>query len=197
MFRRVAALAALAAIVPLSTAVAHTGVGPTTGFAHGFLHPFGGADHLLAMVAVGLLAGIHGGRAVWLLPAGFLGTMIAGAGFGGVGLVPPGVEPVIALSVVVIAGLAAGGQRLPGPLLLSVVAGFALFHGMAHGAEIPARASGLLYGAGFTLATALLHALGLAVSLATPRLLRAGAAPVRLAAAAISIAGVALFVRAF
>lgn len=194
MDRRLAAVALFAILALPSAAGAHTGIGPTTGFAAGFLHPLTGADHLLAMLAVGLLAFAVGGRAMWLLPASFVVTIAVGGILGGAGLTLPGAERMLAASVVVIAGLATTGFRPPLALLAPLIAGFALFHGLAHGAEAPTDASGLAYGAGFLTATALLHALGLGgAALATSLPGRLAAGP-RLAAAAMSVVGLALLV---
>lgn len=192
MSRSAPALAALAAALFASTAEAHTGVGPTTGFVHGFLHPLGGADHLLAMLAVGMLAFLAGGRALWLLPASFVATMATGGVLATLGFAVAGIEPVLALSVVVIAGLAATGRPLPLSLLAPLVAGFALFHGLAHGAETPADASGLAYGAGFIAATVFLHLSGLAAAALALRAPRPSTVSVRLAAAAMSVAGLVM-----
>jgi urease accessory protein len=148
---------------------------PAVAFAHpghdgaslasGFLHPLGGVDHIIAMVAVGLLAARLGGRAVWLVPASFVATMgVAGlAGMMGAGL--PYVETGIALSVVVLAAVAVLGTAMPVAVAMGLVAFFAVFHGYAHGAEMPETMSGLAYGAGFVAATALLHGVGIALGL--------------------------------
>lgn len=196
MSRKLAAVTLSATLIAPVAASAHTGVGETSGFLHGFLHPLGGADHLLAMVAVGMLGFAVGGRALWLLPATFVLTMMAGGALGVAGLVLPALEPMIALSVVALAGLVASGRTLPLAALVSLTAIFALFHGVAHGAEMPAAASGLLYGVGFALATALLHATGLGLSLLAVRALAAGYATVRIAAAVMSLAGLVLFIGA-
>lgn len=177
---------------------AHTGAhigaaGGTGGLAHGFLHPLGGLDHLLAMVGVGLFASFLGGRALWLVPASFVAMMAVGGllGFAGVGLA--GVELGIALSVVVIGGALALGLSLPLVAAMALAGLFAVFHGHAHGTEMPAAASGLAYGLGFLAATALLHGAGLALGLALDRF--AGTASRRLAragGAAVSLAGIAI-----
>jgi urease accessory protein len=155
--------AASLALVP-TVAFAHPGhEGP--GLVAGFLHPLGGVDHIIAMVAVGLLAARLGGRALWLVPASFVGTMaVAGlAGMAGLGL--PYVETGIALSVVVLAAVAILGVAMPVAAAMGLVALFAVFHGYAHGAEMPETVSGLAYGAGFVAATALLHAIGIGLGL--------------------------------
>ena len=159
----------------LRIAAASLAFAPAVAFAHpghdgaslasGFLHPLGGVDHIIAMVAVGLLAARLGGRAVWLVPASFVATMgVAGlAGMMGAGL--PYVETGIALSVVVLAAVAVLGTAMPVAVAMGLVAFFAVFHGYAHGAEMPETMSGLAYGAGFVAATALLHGVGIALGL--------------------------------
>lgn len=183
----------LAAGILASPAAAHTGVGATAGMVHGFVHPVGGLDHVLAMVAVGLFAYLLGGRALWLVPAAFVAMMAVGGGLGMAGVAVPFVEIGIALSVVVIGGMVAFGRSLPVALAMAVVGGFAVFHGLAHGAEMPATASGLAYGAGFVTATALLHGGGLLAAFGLARL--SGTHGGRLARAgggAMAVAGVAL-----
>lgn len=166
------------------------------GFAGGFAHPFGGFDHLLAMLAVGLWAAQSATRAdnrsaLWLLPAAFVLPM--GAGFllalGGVAL--PGVEAGIALSVLILGLAVAFAVRLPLVAAMAVTALFALLHGHAHGVEM-GEGSAIAYAAGMLLATALLHAVGLigaglARQLTVPALTRA-------AGAAVAVAGVAILV---
>ena len=146
----------------------------------GFVHPFVGADHVLAMVAVGLWAAQLGGRWRWALPLAFVGAMTLGglAGFAGFAL--PGVEPMLAASVLVLGLVVALGVRWrAGGAALA--AAFAVFHGMAHVAELPAGAGPAGYAAGFIAATALLHAAGVALGLA-PRARLAGV-PIALAGA--------------
>ena len=146
-------------------ALAHTGAGTMHGFAAGFAHPLFGADHVLAMVAVGAWAALAGGRALWAWPAAFVAMMIAGALAGMTGAELPIMEAGIALSVLML-GLAVA---LRAPLHLAagaLVCGvFAVFHGFAHGAELPAGDGAATYVAGFALATALLHAAGLTIGL--------------------------------
>ena len=152
-------------------AFAHTGVGAHgSPLAAGLLHPLLGPDHLLAMVAVGLFAAMTGGRAVWALPASFVGGMVAGGllGFGGAAL--PVVEPAILASVILLGLAIAFALRPPLALACGAVALFGTAHGYAHGLEGPAL-GGAAYAAGFVLATATLHGLGLA--LGRPRIVRA------------------------
>jgi urease accessory protein len=159
----------------LRIAAALLALAPTVAFAHpghdgaslisGFLHPLGGFDHIIAMVAVGLLAARLGGRALWLVPASFVAAMaVAGlAGSAGIGL--PYVETGIAVSVVVLGAIVAFGVAMPVAAAMGLVAFFAVFHGYAHGIEMPETVSGLAYGLGFIAATALLHAIGIGLGL--------------------------------
>jgi urease accessory protein len=139
-----------------TAASAHVGHG-AEGFVQGFIHPIGGLDHVLAMLASGLLGAMIGGKAKWLVPLTFISAMVAGGALGASGFELPLVETMILVSVVVLAGLAVFGRSLGLSRLLPLIGGFALFHGFAHGAEMPANVSALQYAAGFVGATALLH----------------------------------------
>jgi urease accessory protein len=132
-------------------------------FAGGFAHPVFGLDHLLAMVAVGVWAAQLGGRARWIVPATFVSVMTLSAAFAQNGIVPAGMEQMIAASLLAFGLMIAMAKRLPLSAGLGLTALFAAFHGFAHGAEIPANSSGLSYGLGFVAATVLLHAAGLAL----------------------------------
>ncbi|MFO0986990.1 MAG: HupE/UreJ family protein [Alphaproteobacteria bacterium] len=160
-----AILAALAAALAAAPAVAHTGHG-LDGFAAGFAHPFGGIDHLLAMIAVGAWAAQQGGRAVWALPAAFLGAMALGGVFGFAGSSLAGTEGAILASVLVLGAVIAAAAKLPIAVAAPLVGAFALFHGLAHGAELPEDGNAPAYAAGFVAATALLHAAGIALAFA-------------------------------
>ncbi len=163
------AIIALATLLP-SAAFAHMGVGDTSGFAHGFMHPIGGLDHVFVMVAVGLLAARLGGRALWLVPLSFVTIMIVGgiAGVGGIGL--PFVELGIAGSILVLGLVIALGRQIPTPLAMALAGFFAIFHGHAHGTEMRVDAASFAYGAGIVAATALLHAAGIALGIGADRL---------------------------
>ncbi len=151
-------------------AEAHTGTGGISGFAHGFAHPFNGLDHLLAMVAVGVFAANLGGRALWLVPATFISMMAAGGIAGIHGLNLPFVETGIALSVIALGAMVALRWKAPVSVAVTLAGFFAVFHGHAHGSEIPVAASAVSYAGGFMLATAALHALGVGMRrLAIPR----------------------------
>jgi urease accessory protein len=181
---------ALAATLLPTLAVAHTGVGDTSGFLHGFEHPIFGLDHVLAMIAVGIFAWQLGGRAIWLVPITFVLVMAAGGVVGIAGINVPFVEMGIALSVVVLGAAVAFGVRAPVALAMGLVGLFAIFHGHAHGAEMPENASGLLYGLGFMAGTALLHLTGLAAGYGIGSVSdRYGRFIVRGAGAAIAVAG--------
>src|SRR5262249_12258850 len=140
--------AAITILLPIA-ASAHPGiVGHTHGFAYGFTHPFSGLDHIFAMVAVGLFAAHLGGRALWLVPLSFVSVMaLAGiAGMSGIAL--PFSEIGIALSVIVLGFVLALRLNVPTAAAMGLVGFFAIFHGYAHGAEMPGSTSGLLYGLG-------------------------------------------------
>ena len=151
----------LAYVTILPVAEAHTFGSQGAGLIAGLTHPFVGLDHLLAMIAVGIWAGQLGGRAVWLIPLTFVSVMAAAATLASFGLLLPFMEPAIACSVLVLGLLIAGSVRLPTSVGVLLVSLFAVFHGYAHGLELPQAASPILYGAGFVLATALLHGLGI------------------------------------
>ena len=176
-----------------SIALAHTGHGDATGFVHGFMHPLSGLDHLLAMILVGMFAYQLGGRALWLVPLSFVGVMALGGLLGVNGLPLPFVETGIALSVVVLGAVVAFGIKAPVAVAMGVTGLFAVFHGYAHGAEMPLDASGAAYGLGYMLVTALLHAAGigagLLIGMSTKTL---GANVYRAAGGLASMAGVAL-----
>jgi urease accessory protein len=155
-----------------SLAQAHPGLpGHTHGFTNGLLHPLTGLDHICAMVAVGLWAAQLGGRALWLVPTTFVSIMIIGGalGMGGAGIPYPYTEQGIAASVLVLGIFIAAAVRLPLAVNMAIVGLFALFHGYAHGAEMPKTASGLSYGIGFVVATASLHLAGIALGLTAQR----------------------------
>lgn len=161
--------AVLAAFIP-ATAFAHVGAGDTHGFVAGFGHPVGGIDHVLAMVTVGLLAWQLRGRALWLVPGAFVAMMAAGGTLGTAGMSLPYVETCIALSVVILGAIVAFDIRAPVAIAMGLVGTFAIFHGYAHGAEMPGDASGVAYGLGFASATALLHLSGIGLGFGLGRI---------------------------
>ena len=171
-----ALIAAALFLAAIPAALAHPGHGPATGFGGGLAHPFSGWDHLLAMIAVGYWAVQL--RAPRLLPAAFLIAMAAGALAGNwIGPVA-GMEQAIAASVLVLGLLIARQVRMPAAAGAAIVGAFAIFHGAAHAAEMPATAGALAYGCGFVAATALLLAAGVAAGSLAARLpARASRAP--------------------
>ncbi|WP_078120467.1 HupE/UreJ family protein [Thiosocius teredinicola] len=167
---------------------AHTDVGAASGFLSGFLHPVFGVDHLIAMVAVGLWGAQLGKPAIWILPITFPAVMALGALFGIAGLPLPGVEIGIAASALIL-GLMVTFAAKPALWIAGlVVAAFALWHGHAHGTEIPDATNPLAYGIGFVVSTGLLHLAGIIIGL----LVRwpAGAIMVRASGSAIAALGV-------
>jgi urease accessory protein len=184
MRRWTRAITALAGLLASGTAAAHVGIHSAGDLAAGFTHPFLGPDHLLAMVAVGIWAAQLGGRRLLMLPAAFVTFMAVGASLGAAGVPLPQVEGMVAVSVLAL-GCAVGlSARLTWHWAVPLVAAFALFHGHAHGAEMPDFAAPWRYFLGFALATALLHAAGVAAVSAArthPALVRAGGAAIALA----------------
>ncbi len=151
-------LGTAALLTSATAAQAHPGHGLAGGLAGGFVHPFTGLDHLLALLAVGLWAAQQGGRAAWGLPAAFLATMAAGFALALAGVSLPAVEPVAAASVLVL-GLAVG-SAVRAPLAGALLVGaFGLWHGYAHGGELAAGAAGPAL-AGMLAASATVQALG-------------------------------------
>ncbi|MEI7842449.1 MAG: HupE/UreJ family protein [Gallionellaceae bacterium] len=180
----------LLALLP-NLAFAHVGAGATHGFAHGAFHPFMGLDHLLAMVAVGLWATQLGGKAVWFVPLTFVSVMALGGLLGMAGIPLPFVELGILSSLLIFGLLIATAARLPLIASSGLVALFAVFHGFAHGAEMPQNASGLNYAMGFILATVTLHIVGIVVgnSLKSTQWLRWIGASIALFGSALYFAG--------
>lgn len=180
------ALSALA-LVDATPAAAHGGTGLAGGIAAGFAHPFGGLDHMLAMVAVGLWGAFLGRPLVTALPMVFPAMMAVGGALGIAGMPLPPVEIGIAVSVLVLGGLIAGAVRLGVVAACLIVAVFAVFHGYAHGLELPSAADPLGYSLGFVVATGLLHLAGIALGLVDrwPR----GRLAMRAAGGLIAIAG--------
>jgi urease accessory protein len=176
------------------TASAHDGSGVVGGFLAGFTHPLAGVDHLLAMVAVGLWGAVLGRPLVFALPVIFPTVMALGGVLGIAGAPMPPVEIGIALSVLLLGGAIAAAFKAPVWAACLLVAVFAIFHGYAHGAELPAAADPVGYSLGFVLATGLLHLAGVAIGLlhGHPR----GMILVRTLGGLIAAAGVYFLVRA-
>ena len=179
----------LAAVLAACPAFAHSGDGLSGGFAGGFAHPIFGPDHVIAMVAVGLWGAFLGAPAIWLLPIVFPLVMAFGGVLGILGVPLPGVEIGIAMSAVVLGLMVALAARPPLWVAAVLVGVFAVFHGHAHGAELPAGANAVAFSVGFVVATGLLHLAGISFGL----LARwpAGRLAVRAAGGAIAVAGVA------
>ena len=167
--RRSSAIPVAAGLVCSGTAAAHTGTGLAGGFVPGFMHPFGGLDHLLAMISVGLWGAFLGPPLIQVLPIVFPALMVGGAALGIFGVPVPPVDIGIALSVLVLGGCIALAIRAPVWVAALIVAAFAVFHGYAHGKELPSAADPVGYSAGFTLATGALHVLGIGIGLLRDR----------------------------
>lgn len=164
MIKLLRAVAFVWSIAMSAPALAHPGHAlGDSGLLSGLLHPLLGLDHLLTMLLVGIWAAQLGGRARRWVPAGFLALMLLGAGLAGTGWVPPNLESGIAASLVVGGLLAATAVRVSTLPAVALAGLFALFHGAAHGAKLPATASPVLYGLGFLLATGALHLAGLGI----------------------------------
>lgn len=170
------------------TAFAHKRGGEAIGFASGFEHPISGLDHILAMVAVGLWGAQLGAPAIWVLPVVFPMVMALGGMIGLMGIKLPGIELCIALSAVAL-GFAVFREARPQLWVAAMIVGFfAIAHGHAHGTELPAGASGVLYSIGFVIATGLLHATGIGIGLI--HRWSAGRVALRVAGAAVAVGGV-------
>jgi urease accessory protein len=186
---RVALLALLPAI-----AFAHEESGQAAGFLSGLAHPVSGLDHVLAMVAVGLWGAVLGLPAIWVLPIAFPLVMAFGGLMGLLGFPLPGVEIGIALSAFVLGVMVLAEIRPPLWIAAAVVALFAIFHGHAHGRELPEGASALLYSLGFVVATGLLHAVGILIGFAHRWAI--GRPVVRAAGGGVALAGLFFLWRA-
>ncbi|MER9232684.1 HupE/UreJ family protein [Mesorhizobium sp. M0622] len=160
-----AALSAALLLAAAMPAYAHVGVGTASSFATGFIHPLSGLDHMTVMIAVGLWAALKGGKAIWAWPLAFVAVMLAGGALGMLHVPMPFVEPAILASAVALGLLVALAVDLPVSAGVAVIGLFALFHGYAHGTEVPENTGGLGYMAGFAFATALLHAVGITAGL--------------------------------
>ena len=169
---------------------AHVGAGDTSGLMHGLAHPVSGMDHVCAMLAVGLWAAQMGGRSVWAVPLTFVSVMALGGVLPMLGIGLPFVEQGIVLSVLLLGVLIAASVRLPLILSSSIVGLFALWHGHAHGAEMPTLSSGITYAIGFMMATASLHIIGIVFGFWMQRL--AHERIIHTAGASIALCGVYL-----
>lgn len=182
----------LLVVVPIASA--HEGAGVIGGFTSGFMHPLLGWDHVVAMVAVGLWGAFLGMPALWVLPVVFPLVMAFGGALGVLGIPLPGVEIGIALSAIILGIMVAGALRPSLWIAAVIVAVFAIFHGHAHGTELPQAASPIAYSLGFVIATGLLHLCGIAFGMLTRW--SAGRAAVRAAGAVIAGIGVFFLLQA-
>ena len=177
-----------------ASARAHVTGGEASGFLAGLKHPVSGLDHILAMISVGIWGAQLGPPAVWLLPVTFPMMMAVGGFLGLAGIPLPGVEIGIALSAILL-GLAVAREARPGLAAAAALVGlFAIFHGHAHGTELPPGQDAVLYSVGFVVATGCLHAAGIAIGLV--HRWTAGRAALRVAGAAVALAGLAFLWRA-
>lgn len=188
------ALLALFSFIISEPALAHSGGGYGGGFVSGFVHPILGWDHVAAMIAVGLWGAFLGAPSIWILPVVFPMVMAFGAVLGILGVPVPAVETGIALSAVVLGLMIAFAVKAPIWMSAVLVGLFAIFHGYAHGTELPASANIFAYAVGFVIATGILHMIGIAFGLLVKW--PAGRVAVRSAGGAISLAGVAFLVGA-
>ena len=173
---------------------AHIQRGEGGGFLTGFLHPISGLDHVLAMVAVGLWGAQLGAPAIWALPVTFPLVMAFGGFLGLLGVPLPGTEIGIAASAIALGAMVMLERRPPIYIAAALVGFFAIFHGYAHGTELPPGESGLLYSLGFVVATGCLHAVGIAIG--TIHRWTAGQVALRIAGAGVGLAGLAFLWRA-
>jgi len=191
---RVGAAVALALVLSPVAAFAHQEAGQAAGLLAGLSHPLSGLDHVLAMIAVGLWGAVLGPPAIWVLPVAFPMVMAFGGLMGLLGFPLPGVEIGIAVSAVVLGAAVLAEVRPPLWLAAVIVAFFAIFHGHAHGRELPQGTSALLYSLGFVVATGLLHAFGILLGVA--HRWAAGRRLVQLAGGGVALAGLFFLWRA-
>jgi urease accessory protein len=176
-------------------ALAHTQKGEAAGFLAGFRHPISGLDHVLAMVAVGLWGAQLGAPAVWLLPVAFPMVMAVGGMLGLMGVALPGIEYGIAASAILLGAAVMFEARPPLAVAAALVGFFAIFHGHAHGTELPPGQSALLYSMGFVVATGCLHAAGIAIG--TVHRWSWGQNVLRVAGAVVAVGGIIFMWKAF
>ena len=158
------------AFLVAAPALAHDELEEGAGFVIGLLHPVLGFDHLLAMLSVGILSAQMGGRAIWYVPATFVAAMILGGYLGMSNAAVPLVEVGIALSVLALGAAVAADRNLPNGVAEVSVAIFGIFHGHAHGTEMPLIADPWLYGLGFVIGTATIHLTGVFIGFAFRRI---------------------------
>jgi len=178
-------------LVP-GAALAHSGTG-SSGFYAGFFHPVLGYDHLIAMICVGIVSAQIGGKAIWTVPATFVGVMATGGVLGMNGVVVPFVEYGIVISVIALGAAIAAEKHMGLFFTHSVVGRLGLFHGHAHGLEMPTLADPAMYALGFSLSTAILHLLGVGIGLMSA-FSRRGALVLRNCGALITVFGFYLII---
>ena len=192
--RRAGFIALLLVLACPTTSLAHMQGGEAAGLLAGLAHPISGLDHVLAMIAVGLWGAQLGAPAVWLLPVTFPIVMAFGGMLGLMGVALPGIEIGIAASAIAL-GVAVCREARPQPWVAALLVGtFAIFHGNAHGTELPAGGNALLYSVGFVIATGMLHAVGIGFGLLQRWPL--GRTALRAAGASVAVAGVVFLWRA-
>jgi urease accessory protein len=177
-----------------SPALAHSESGVAIDFMGGFMHPIFGPDHVIAMVAVGLWGAFLGAPAIWLLPVVFPLAMAVAGAFGVLGVPLPGVEIGIAISAIMLGTMVALAAKPPLWIAAVLVGAFAVFHGHAHGAELPVGADAVAFSMGFVVATGMLHVSGIAFG--TLSHWPAGRIAVRAAGSVIALIGAVYLVRA-
>jgi urease accessory protein len=193
-WKQYAALGAAILVLAPATALAHREAGQVAGFLSGLAHPVSGLDHVLAMIAVGLWGAVLGPPAIWVLPVAFPVVMALGGLMGLLGFPLPGVEIGIAVSAIVLGAVVLAELRPSLWLAAALVAFFAIFHGHAHGRELPEGTSALLYSLGFVIATGLLHLVG--ILLGEAHRWSAGRQAVRAAGGGVALAGLFFLWRA-
>ncbi len=193
LMRRTAALVTI--LLWAQVALAHPQAGEAKGFLTGFRHPISGLDHVLAMVAVGLWGAQLGSPAIWLLPVAFPMVMAFGGMLGLMGVPLPGVEYGIAASAILLGAVVLFEMRPPLAVAAVLVGVFAIFHGHAHGTELPPGESGMLYSIGFVIATGCLHGVGISIGVVHRWLW--GQRMLRVAGALVAAGGVFFMWKAF
>ena len=188
------AVTLLMLVAPGGLAHAHVQTGEASGFLTGVGHPVSGLDHVVAMIAVGLWGAQLGAPALWLLPVTFPMMMALGGLVGLLGVALPGLEVGIAASAVVLGLVVMFALRPPLAVAVALVAVFAIFHGHAHGTELPPGQSALLYSMGFVVATGCLHGVGIAIGVI--HRWRWGQTLLRAVGAVVALAGIVFMWRA-
>lgn len=190
LFAREVLTAAAFVLAAAGPVLAHPAQGQAQGFLTGVRHPVSGLDHVLAMICVGVWGAQLGKPAIWLLPVTFPMVMAFGGFLGLIGVPLPGVEVAVSLSAVLLGVMVARAAKPPLGVAALLVGFFAIFHGHAHGTELPAGQSGLAYSIGFVTATGCLHGIGIAIG--EVNRWPAGRVLLRVAGVAVAITGAAL-----